>query len=184
MSFSVRGLAHKIWDSGVLLAVAVFVLVYTVLPRVTGPLRARSYVVPEADIVAPVVANGVGEPAEFHLVGGNKAMLLDFWATWCGPCKLQAPAVDKIYAKYKDKGLSVYGVNASDEPEEIQEHVLKHELHVPMVLDKGGALSAAFRVGSIPTVVLIDATGKVRAVHTGVTSESALAAEVESMLSP
>ncbi len=180
---TLRGLVSKVWDSGVLLAVGIFALVYTVLPRVTGPMKARNYTVPEHDMVAPIVANAQVASSEFHLRDTHKPMLLDFWATWCGPCKLQAPAVDKVYAAYKGRGLLAYGVNASDDADEIREHVLKHELHVPMVLDKDGALSRAFRVGSIPTLVLIDATGKVRAVHTGVTSQSALAAEVESMLS-
>lgn len=180
----IKTISKKIWDSGALFALVTFLVVYAVVPRVMGPIRAKSYSLPETDIVAPIVANGEGLPLEFHL-GETKgrAVLLDFWATWCGPCKLQSPAVDKVHQKYKDRGLQVYGVDASDDADEIREHVAKHSLTTPMIVDDKNALSHAFRVSSIPTLVLIDKAGKVRAVHTGLTAQSVIESEVESVLS-
>lgn len=96
----------------------------------------------------------------------GKVILLDFWATWCGPCKAAAPTMNSLYQKYKAKGLQVVGVNITDKKPAISKYVAEHKYTYPFVYDSD-AFAKALGVGPIPTFVLVDKTGKVRNVIVG-----------------
>ncbi len=106
----------------------------------------------------------------------GRPVLLDYWATWCGPCQAEAPVVDRVYRRHKDRGLVVLGVNvnARNDLDGVTPWVKRKGLSFPIVHDFDNSGSAAFNVQNIPTIVLISREGKVLAIRTGVTSDEDL----------
>jgi peroxiredoxin/outer membrane lipoprotein-sorting protein len=119
-----------------------------------------------------VPLSAVGSPApEFALrdLNGNevrlidlrgKAVLLDFWGTWCVPCMEALPMIELVHRQFKDKGLVVVGVNA-DEPVGVREFMQKFGYTLPSLYDPNRHVHNAFAVGAYPTLVLIDKKGKI-----------------------
>lgn len=95
-------------------------------------------------------------------------VLLDFWATWCGPCRAVMPRVQALHEQYKDKGLAVYGVNISErDPQDAVEHMDEKGYTYGLLLE-GDEVAGEYGVSEIPTLFLIDPDGKVVNVHVGV----------------
>ncbi len=94
-------------------------------------------------------------------------MILDFWATWCGPCVQEMPLVAKVAEQYRDKGVALYCVNQGEEADEIQSFLDAKGLKVTVSLDPAGQAASAYGVEGIPTLVLIDQAGVVHSVHVG-----------------
>jgi thiol-disulfide isomerase/thioredoxin len=97
-------------------------------------------------------------------LGGKreKPMMLNFWASWCGPCELEAPDLKNIYDKYKDQ-FDLYGINTTDKDnlEDAKQFVKRHKLPFPILLDKDGSVTDQFRFSAIPTSFLVDRNGVV-----------------------
>jgi tetratricopeptide (TPR) repeat protein len=97
----------------------------------------------------------------------GKVVLLDFWASWCGPCRVEMPEVKNIWKKYKDDQFIIIGVNLDENDKAFNSYVKREELTWPQYYDGRGwnnALSRLYQVHSIPHTVLIDQRGIVRAV--------------------
>ncbi len=133
---------------------------------------------PAPELSLPVVANGAldsGPDARMTLADlKGRPVLLDFWASWCGPCALEAPIVDRISRRYEKKGLVVMGVNVSDPPEIVRAYAAQKGLSYPMVLDRGNAVQSRYGVTQLPSLVVIDRQGKVLAFLTGMVDEASL----------
>ena len=90
----------------------------------------------------------------------GKPMIVEFWATWCPPCRSSIPHLNEIYAKYKDKGLQIVGITDEDRAK-----IKKFEKEVPIEyavgLDANGKYAKPFGIQGIPHAVLVDKTGKV-----------------------
>ena len=99
----------------------------------------------------------------------GSVVVLDFWATWCGPCKLSLPHLDRIYAEYAPKGLKAYAVNVQEKEDEqdVKDFVTDRELKVPVLLDPDGDAARSFRARAIPETVVIGKDGRVRNVFVG-----------------
>ena len=104
----------------------------------------------------------------------GRPVILDFWATWCGPCQAEAPIVNTIAQRYKDRGLAVVGVNTSDEEGLAAAFVRRRGLGFPIVYDQGNAIAKQYNVTNLPTLVIVSKTGKIVAIRHGVTSDAAL----------
>lgn len=123
-------------------------------------------------IEADYVTNATGR---FKLADTKgKAVILDFWATWCGPCRAELPVVARIAARYRDAGLVVVGVNTSDEPGRALGYAKTNGLDFPIAYDEGNRAAHAFQVENLPTLVVIGKTGRIVAVRTGITSDAEL----------
>ena len=110
----------------------------------------------------------------------GKVVLIDFWASWCGPCRKENPNVKKIYEKYKDQGFEIYAVSLDNNAAQWKGAIAKDGLawkHVSELLGWKGAVSRAYGVGSIPQTFLLDKEGRI--VKTGFRSH-----ELESLIQP
>ncbi len=143
------------------------------LPRfkvTTSPMEG----LPAPDAVFAVAANGdAGARLKVSNFRG-KPVVLDFWATWCGPCTMQAPILDKIAKRYEKQGLVVLGVNIDDPPEVARSYALKHKLSYPIVMDSSRDASRKYGVEKLPSLVVIDRQGRVVKYMTGVVDEASL----------
>lgn len=103
----------------------------------------------------------------------GKAILLNYWATWCGPCKVEIPIFNELYAKYKDRGLVILGVSVDDDAPTLREFVKKMPMHYPVLLaaEQQEVLEAAGNVWAYPTSFFIDRSGTVCGSHVGPASK-------------
>jgi thiol-disulfide isomerase/thioredoxin len=96
----------------------------------------------------------------------GRVVLIDFWATWCGPCRLVAPRLSALQTHYGAQGLSVVGISA-DNAEEVAAFAGRTAMRYPVVVDTKGETSRAYTVSSLPTLFIIDKRGVVRDVEIG-----------------
>jgi peroxiredoxin/outer membrane lipoprotein-sorting protein len=107
-------------------------------------------------------------------------VLLDFWASWCGPCRKELPGLVNIHEELKDKGLIILGVN--DEPKSIaQRFAAEYEIPFSTLEDSDATIHRLYRVRTIPSVYLIDAQGKVVRFFVGARDEATLRAALRSV---
>jgi thiol-disulfide isomerase/thioredoxin len=104
----------------------------------------------------------------------GKTVLLDFWATWCVPCRQSMPAVEKIYAEYKDRGLAALAVNVEEAHDVVEAFVKKTPFAYPVALSGESGIVDAYKVTAYPTFVLIGPDGKVIAHEIGFGGEQIL----------
>lgn len=114
----------------------------------------------------------------------GKVVVLDFWATWCGPCVKALPVISATVAKYKDKGVVFYAVNQGEEAPIVHEFLVSQKLNVPVAIDLEGKVGMQFGVVGIPQTVIIDKTGKIQVIHVGADDDIGvqLAKELDAVL--
>jgi len=94
-------------------------------------------------------------------IGSNKCTLVDFWASWCGPCIQEMPHLKKIYSTYKPKGLEIIGVSVDENRQAWLEAVKKNGMNWIQLADDTQMASAVYNVSTIPHTILIDGQGKI-----------------------
>ncbi len=158
----------------VTLILGVAVLVgFTLLPRLTASPSALEGK-PAPDFVLPVIHNGKkGDRIQLSNLKGQ-AVVLSFWASWCGPCRAEAPSVDRLARRLRDKGVTVIGVNTNDEPGSAVAFAKRENLSFPIVSDQDGRVGASFGVSSLPTLVVVDNNGVVAGARSGLTDGSSI----------
>jgi len=97
----------------------------------------------------------------------GQVVLINFWATWCGPCRQEMPQLNKLYDKYRSAGFVLLGVNIDDDARHATDVAAKLGLKFPVLLDTDKAVSRLYDLGTMPTTVLIDRDGRVRHIHPG-----------------
>ena len=123
-----------------------------------------------------------GAPASIAQLKG-RVVVVDFWATWCGPCRLVAPKLGALRDRFGAQGLSVVGLT-TDEPEKAAVFAERHHMRYPVVVDGNGDTSRAYGVTALPTMILVDKKGVVRDVFVGFdpTADGKLEATVKALL--
>lgn len=96
-----------------------------------------------------------------ELIDGKKYILLDFWASWCGPCKKEIPNLKKLYGEYNSKGFEIVSISIDKDADAWKAAVDQFQLEWPNLLDEGGVVSDLYKVKAVPQMFLIDNTGKI-----------------------
>lgn len=115
---------------------------------------------------------------------GKEIVILDFWATWCGPCVRALPTISKVAEKYREKGVAFYAVNIDEMPEDVTKFLEEKELKLTVAMDKGGKVAELYKVEGIPQTVIVGKDGLVQVVHIGASNklEDELSKELEELL--
>ncbi len=166
---------------GTALLVLALLFGFAFLPKLFGE-RADVAGKPAPEFSVEAIANVPGKPrlslSELH----GKVVILDFWATWCGPCRAQSPVLDSLQRKFQDRGLMVVGMNTNDGEGNAKEWAASHGVVYPIVYDQNDAVAHGYNVNSFPTLFVIDREGKIVAKREGFTSANELEGLVRKLL--
>ena len=97
----------------------------------------------------------------------GQVVLVNFWASWCGPCKQEMPHLGRLYEKYRSSGFTLLAVNIDDDARHGAATAAKWGLKFPVLLDADKKVTRLYDLGAMPSTVLIDRDGKVRYLHRG-----------------
>ena len=109
----------------------------------------------------------------------GQVVYVDFWASWCVPCRLSMPTLDALYRRHRERGFTVVGVNKDVGSAEAERFLKRVPVTFPLVTDVSDAAAKSFGVKAMPSGYLVDRRGIVRKVHRGFTPETAVALEKE-----
>jgi peroxiredoxin len=129
-------------------------------------------------VVSVPAAVGTGQAPDFTLrtsQGQNmrlqeqrgRVVMVNFWATWCGPCKQEMPHLNRLYEKYRSSGFVLMGVNVDEDARNAIGAATKLGLTFPVLLDAEKKVSKLYDLNTMPSTLLIDRDGKVRYLHRG-----------------
>jgi peroxiredoxin len=146
-------------------------------------LRARSLTAVVAVFVSlwslAAAADIVGKPApDFALRSMQgpsmrlsehlgEVVVINFWATWCGPCRQEMPLLEQMHKRYSALGFTLVGVNVDANSKDAEEWLSKTPVSFPVLFDRESKVSAMYDVKAMPSTVFIDRKGNVRALHKG-----------------
>ena len=97
----------------------------------------------------------------------GKVVMINFWATWCGPCRQEMPHLSRLYDKYRAAGFVLLGVNVDDDTRRAGDMAQRLALPFPVLFDSEKSVSRLYDLATMPSSVLIDRDGRVRYVHAG-----------------
>ena len=109
----------------------------------------------------------------------GRVTYVDFWASWCVPCRESMPLLDSLYKRHRDAGFAVLGVNKDVTVADAERFLTRVKVTFPLAADAKDAAARAFDVKAMPSGYLIDRKGVVRKVHRGFTTETAASLESE-----
>ena len=130
-------------------------------------------------VALPALAGPTGAPApSFTLAarGGQnvsltqykgQVVMLNFWASWCGPCRQEMPLLESIYRKYNKMGFTMIGVNVEPDSNAANDWLKATPVSFPILYDRDSKVSKLYDVAGMPSTVIIDRSGKVRVLHRG-----------------
>ena len=151
------------WIRPLCVTMTLFLVCVVVLP-VWGqhPAPEVDHVVP--DFTLPDLAGNAVSLSKYK----GQVVLLNFWATWCPPCRLEMPTMEKAYQKYRDQGFAVVAVSVDAGPESAVRHFLEElDLSFQVLLDPDMETLRMFRSFSLPTTIIIDRQGFIRSREMG-----------------
>jgi len=122
-----------------------------------------------------------GEPVSLVDYKGHVVML-NFWATWCPPCRAEMPMIETAYKHYKDQGFVVLAVNNAERSDQVSSFADQYKLTFPILLDYSADIQQQFAIKGYPTSLFLDAKGKVYATHQGGVTADQLANYIETGL--
>jgi peroxiredoxin len=104
----------------------------------------------------------------------GKVVLVNFWATWCGPCRNEMPALQRAYEAHKDEGFVLWGVNVAETADLVKSYARELNLTFPLLLDGDSKVSRQYRVFGLPTSVFVGRDGVIKDVTIGELNQSTL----------
>lgn len=164
---------------GLLVAVAV-TLVFT-----GWQIGAAGSVGPEIGKLAPDFTlndlNGKSVKLK-EVISQNKVTLVNFWATWCPPCRREIPELVEFYQKYSSQKVALLALDLQEDPGKVKSFAKDNGMNFPVLLDTKGSVGNQYRVSGIPTTFILDGKGTIRDMIVGGTSLAALEAKIKPLL--
>jgi len=171
-----------------MIVVLVLAAAWTVLSRVSST-AAGSVAAPPSprtgfaapDFTLDTLAGGQISLSELR----GRPVMLNLWASWCLPCKVEMPAIERVYERHREDGLVVVGLNVTSQDSETQARAFVEEvgLTFPIALDRDGSVSKDYELMGLPSTYFIDREGIVRDVIIGgPISEAVMLSEIQSLL--
>ena len=137
--------------------IAAIVAVLTVsLPALAGTAPAPAF----------TLASRSGQDVSLSQYKGNVVMI-NFWASWCGPCRQEMPLLESIYKKYNKMGFTLLGVNVEPDSNAANDWLKATPVSFPILYDRDSKVSKLYDVAGMPSTVIIDRSGKLRVLHRG-----------------
>ena len=112
----------------------------------------------------------------------GKPVLINFFASWCLPCRDEMPVLEKIVRNYQPKGVVFLGIAVDDTEEKMKEFIKRYDVTFPVGLDKTAEIQKSFGLYGIPTTYFIDRNGMINYSHSGVVTEELLQHELDKLL--
>lgn len=149
---------------GMALAIAGSLLAVALVVRTNGEPRVKAN-------LAFTLEDMSGAKVDLASYAG-KPLIINLWATWCGPCRLEMPQLVELAAKFKDKGLQVIGISVDDKPDDIRQFAAEYKVTYPMLVGLGqdALLRSLGYEETVPISVLIRADGTVHSTLLGITT--------------
>jgi thiol-disulfide isomerase/thioredoxin len=115
----------------------------------------------------------------------GKVVLVDFWASWCAPCREELPVLETLYKKYRGQGFEVVGVNQDQSADNVRKFLSATPLSFSVVHDRGGGVASRYAPSKMPSSFILDRKGIVRHVHAGfrVSERAALEKQIGALIS-
>ena len=133
-----------------------------------GALAMTSMVASSTASIAPsfTLPSRAGDTVSLAQLKG-KVVMLNFWASWCGPCRQEMPLLDQMHKRYSALGFTLVGVNVDANSKDAEEWLSKTPVSFPVLFDRESKVSAMYEVSAMPSTVFIDRKGNVRYLHRG-----------------
>ncbi len=144
----------------------------TMMNRLRSLLLATLIAVP-ALAVAP---SGPAPKFQLDSIGGKvvnldqfkgQVVMINFWASWCGPCRTEMPILEKLHTKYKPMGFTMVGINVEPDPKLAVDWLKSTPVSFPILLDTRSEVSKLYQVAGMPSTVIVDRKGNLRWLHRG-----------------
>jgi len=133
---------------------------------------------PAADFTLPNLAGQTVSLADFK----GQPVILNFWATWCGPCEAEMPEINQAYLAHKEDGLVVLAINLQEHPDTIKSFVNYYDLEFTILLDRDEKVGKLYGARALPTTYFIDRAGVIVHTYYGQMDEEALAIGLRKIL--
>jgi peroxiredoxin len=135
------------------------------LPMLPGAVLAANIV---PGVVAPnfVLNSSTGKPISLADLKGQ-VVLINFWASWCGPCRQEMPILDQLYHSYQAAGFTLIGVNVEPNASDAQKFLKGTPVSFPILFDPKSMVSQLYEVSGMPSTIIVDRNGKIAYVHHG-----------------
>lgn len=138
-------------------------LVATLSTVLITPLQAGIDSGPAPDFT---LASNVGENLRLAEQHGDVVML-NFWASWCAPCREEMPHLNALNDEYKDLGFTLFGVNVDENSKDAKRAIDKLKVAFPVLFDSDNSVAELFKVDAMPTTIIIDRDGQIKHLHRG-----------------
>ena len=105
----------------------------------------------------PMLTGGIAALSDFK----GRIVILNFWATWCPPCRAEMPSMEKLYNRFKDQGLEILAVDIGEDESTVRRFINSSKYTFPVLLDTNNRISNAYGIEAIPTSYILDREGKI-----------------------
>lgn len=164
------------WDSKItwrglmalLLVLGVTWIAFSLVPSEDVRARSQRPPSPQAGFAAPDFTLETLDGGTISLADlRGQVVLINFWATWCPPCRAEMPAIQQVYDKYRDQGFTVLAVDVQESDGQVTAFIDQMELTFPILMDRDGSVFASYQVKALPSTFFVDRAGVIQDVTLG-----------------